>query len=156
MADTALYIAIYGAGLSTVLALVKLIPEWPIITLVPAAIPDVDVSLQIINPAKRPLFIDGSTQFPRHKPRFRIFEQRSLDTREEIARAFEERMGHRPPGPRVFVPAEGTALLTVRGIEYEEERLIVFWWHRNWLFRHLRLPAIVRVSSNLVSIINRT
>jgi hypothetical protein len=121
MVKTALYIAIYGAGLSTVLALVKLIPEWPIITLVPPAIPDADVSLQIINPAKRPLFIEGSTQFPRHKPRLRIIEQRSLDRREEIARAFEERE-----------------------------------WHRNWLFRHAPLPTCVRVSSNLVSLINRT
>jgi hypothetical protein len=34
------------------------------------------------------------------------------------------------------------------------ERLIVLWWHRNWLIP-LRLPVFVRVSASLAFVVNR-
>jgi hypothetical protein len=148
-------VAIYGACLSTILALAKIIPEWPVVTLVPPDSPDAPgVSLSVVNPAKRSLFIEGNWQFPQAAPAFHLRERRTLNRREEITRAYEERMGPPQITPRLFVPAQGEAFLSVTGMDEEAERLIVLWWHRNWLVP-LRLPVFVRVSSSLASVVNR-
>ena len=149
-------VAIYGVGLSTILALAKIIPEWPVVTLVLAGGPDdhsPGVSLSVFNPAKRSLFIEGNKQFPRPAPAFHLRERRTLNRREEITRAFDEHL--QPPRltPRLFVPAQGEAFLNVSGMD-ETKRLIVLWWHRNSLIP-LRLPVFVWVSSSVASVVNR-
>jgi hypothetical protein len=149
-------VAIYGAVLSTILALAKIIPEWPVVTLVPADRPDDDspgVSLSVFNPAKRSLFIEGNKQFPGSAPAFHLRERRILNRREEITRAYVERLEPPRLTPRLFVPARGEAFLSVSGMD-EAKRLIVLWRHRNWLVP-LRLPVFVRVSSSLASVVNR-
>jgi hypothetical protein len=153
------WVAVYGAVLSTVLALVKLIPEWPMVIVGPVEIRGADqaatVSVRIIYPAKRPLFIQGSIQLPPWKKRFHIIAERPLDLRETIVRNYEERQGyHRPGRLRLHVPPAETMLLTVSGIGAGQTRWIVFWWHRNWLLRWLLLPASVRVSPALAAVMN--
>jgi len=153
----ALLVAIYGALLSTALALAKIIPEWPIVTLTASREwPDLgspSVTISVFNPARRALFIEGNKQFPRTKAPFRITEQRELNRDEEIVQAFEEL--EKPPSlrPRLYVPAQGTAFLTV-SIADDDKRLVLLWWHRNWLVP-LCLPAFVRVSSAAASLVNR-
>jgi hypothetical protein len=149
-------VAIYGAGLSTILALAKIIPEWPVVTLVPVDRPDdyfPAVSLSVFNPAKRSLFIEGNRQFPRSAPAFHLRERRILNRREEVTRVYEERLEPPRLTPRLFVPAQGEAFLNVSGMD-EAKRLIVLWWHRNWLIP-LRLPVFVLVSASLASVVNR-
>ena len=156
----ALGVAIYGAGLSTVLALSRLNAKRPVICLARAQKPGDDppsARLQIVNHAKRPLFIDGSRQIRVRGPRkkFGIVEQQPLYQQETIARAYAERRGDRSRYPRLYVPAEGEAFLSVSGIEDGSARLVIIWWHRNWLFHRLRLPEPVWVTSDLVSQANR-
>lgn len=153
-------LAIWGAALSTILALVKLIPEWPVLSVWPSSTPGADlattIEVRVFNPAKRPLFIEGSFQLPLRASKFRIIDNRPLELREHITRAFEDQMGYTRKGqPRLYVAAEDWAILSVSGIEAGTSRTIVFWWHRNWLLRWVRFPAIVRVSSDLAEMLNR-
>jgi hypothetical protein len=154
-----LLLAIWGAGLSTILALAKIIPEWPVVSVAPAQRPDdtpSSVTLVVFNPARRPLFIEGNWQFPRDLPMLRIFEQRALEGHREAARAIDERKhGFTMRLPRVFVPAQGTAYLTVSEVTEGTDRTIILRWHRNWLCRWLRFPVPVRVSSDLAAMMNR-
>jgi hypothetical protein len=46
------------------------------------------------------------------------------------------------------------ACLSVSGMDEGTERLIVLWWHRNWLIP-LWLPVFVRVSASLAFVVNR-
>jgi hypothetical protein len=81
-------------------------------------------------------------------------ERLTLNRREEISRVYDERLEPQRRTPRLFVPAQEEAFLSVSGMDEETKRLIVLWWHRNWLIP-LRLPVFVRVSSSLASVVNR-
>jgi hypothetical protein len=63
--------------------------------------------------------------------------------------------GDRSEHPRLYVPPEGSAFLSVSRITDGSARLIILSWHRNWLLP-FRLPAFVWVTSGLVSDMNRT
>jgi len=149
---------IWGAVVSTVLALAKLIPAWPVVTVVPQERPGdhpLMVGLSVFNPSKRSLIIDGNRQFPRSARPYRFHERRGRNTRADLVLAFRQNLGPPHLEPRLFVPAQGEAILDVSGIEEAPEgRLIVLWWHRNWLIRR-RLPAWVRVSAELASAVDR-
>jgi hypothetical protein len=119
-----LFLGIWGAGVSTILALAKIIPEWPIVSIAPAVNPEdtpPSVTLIVFNPARRPLFIEGNRQFiwqdwwlRRASRNLRIFEQRPLEVQREVARAIDERKyGFTEELPRVFIPAGETAYLRV-------------------------------------------
>ena len=58
-----LFLGIWGAGVSTILALAKIIPEWPIVSIAPAVNPEdtpPSVTLIVFNPARRPLSSKGT------------------------------------------------------------------------------------------------
>lgn len=149
------FLAVYGAALSTILALAKIIPEWPHITFARHE-PEAEgvLLLRVTNPAKRALFIEGNTQFPQSAPPFGLADHQPLNRRADIVAAFEHHMDYPRVTPRLCVPAGGEGFIRVSKIEGDDERLIVFWWHRSWLLK-LKLPMWVRVSERLVSLVNR-
>jgi hypothetical protein len=154
-----LLVAMYGAALSTVLAVARLFASWPVVVLAPGARLDVDRSavLQVTNPARRPLFIRDLTQRPRDKPGFGVFERppESLNAQlEEIALNYEQTQ-HEVGRLQVFVPPGETASLVVRGIEPDMERLVVLWWTRGGLIRWLLPTAPVRISAELAALANQ-
>jgi hypothetical protein len=154
-----LLVAMYGALLSTGLAVARLFASWPVVALAPGARLDVDQSavLQVTNPAKRPLFIRDLTQWPRDKPGFRVFERppESLNAkRDEMALNYQQTQYE--VGPlRVFVPPGGTVSLVVHGIDPGMERLIVLWWTRGGLIRWLWPTVPVRISVEFAAMANQ-
>ena len=153
-----LLVAIYGAALSTVLAVAKLFSSWPVVALAPGARLDADRSavLQVTNPAKRPLFICDLTQRPRDKPGFRIFERPSEGpnaSRQEIVLNYEQQLPKAPP-LRVYVPPGEMVSLVVRGIEPSMERWVTLWWTRG-LVRRLLPTVPVRISAELAAMANQ-
>jgi hypothetical protein len=145
---------IFGAALG---AIGKIIPKWPEASLAAAERPSdtpLSATIVVVNPAHRPLFIEGSHQWPTDRPRLRIFERRSLDER-QTQEAFFDTFRSPEQLPRLVVPAEGTAYLTVSDIPEGTDLTIILWWHRNWVFHWLPLPVPVRVTSDRVAMLNR-
>ena len=135
--------AIWGAGLSTFLALTKLLPSKPMFHLEPGDPPSSDLTLRIMNPGKRMLIV-------RERFRWRIAGA------EDVLGIFTERsrldqMG--VPGTLVVaVPSEGETLVSINclsrrvGAEADSQWLLVFAWSAGWLLP-LSIPALVYVSS---------
>jgi hypothetical protein len=153
-----LWVALYAAALSTALALMKLIPEWPVVSVVPQERRGdypLMVGLSVFNPSRRSLIIDGNWQFPRGVRPYRLSERRDRYAREDIVLAIQQNLGAPHLEPRVYVSGPGEVVLDVTGIEDgpNRKRWVVLWWHRNWLIP-LRLPVWVPVSADLASVVD--
>jgi hypothetical protein len=161
--------AVWGAGLSSLLALSKLVPKFPLVFLTAPERDEIETAmLSVRNLSTRTLFIAGNWQFS--CPTLDLIEEYPLDRNDEIARAFAEhdgqhqrrpalRIGNRTwvirgSTPHLYVPPERTALVRVSGVKEGSERLIVLWCYRNWLIP-LWLPICVRIPSELTELVTR-
>ena len=152
--------ALWGAVLSTALALLKLVPEHSIVVIAPArasAVPPY-VLVHLVNPSRQPLFIVGYRQIRLSGPHqdYGVIRNSPLSAHEDIARAFAARSrGARQFFPMIHVPPEGTATLRVSRIAENSGRVIVLFWHRNWWpLSFVKLWSCIRVTYDLADQIN--
>jgi len=158
--DWRTFAAAWGAGLSTFLALSRLIPEWPLVTLEPGGPPGefepAWIRIRVMNPAKRFLIITEMSQISLkhssnqvqffHERDVRKPEDKVLEAIKFAQRAFGKDL-------LVYVPGEGNAFIRIAAITAGTNQILLFWWHRNWLLG-FSLPICVRVSSHLARQIN--
>jgi hypothetical protein len=151
--------AVWGAGLSTLLALQKLVPERPILALGPArgsARPPY-VLLQLTNPSQQPLFIVGCRQIRLSGPRqdYGVILDAPLSLHEDIARVIDAKARGGPGAfPLIHVPPQGTVTLRISRITEHSGRVIVLLWHRNWWPLSFKMWSMMRVTSALAEQIN--
>jgi hypothetical protein len=147
-------VAIYGAGLSTFLALSRL--DVPIVTLEPVRGSSDAVEIQIFNPSGRALFVEVGRQIRRAGPDgdYKISHRRTLDE-EQAAREFDLPQQDRQYHPKVYVPPSATARLLVSGITNDADRMIVLRWHRNWWpLWFIKMPSFARIAADRVRQMN--
>jgi hypothetical protein len=151
--------AVWGAGLSTFLALSRLLPEWPLVTLESGSPPrnfhPAWVRIRIMNWSKRSLVIVKMDQFSLGRGGGRIEFFHELDIRNEGAAAQEIKFAQRSFDTELLVRISGENSVVVRiaAISADNSHLLVFWWHRHW-FLGFSLPLCVRVSARLARQIN--
>jgi hypothetical protein len=153
--------AIWGAGLSTFLALSSLLPEWPLVTLEPGAPPrdfaPAWVRIRIINPSKKSLVVVRMSQISlrRSSEHLQFFRERDLKINTDEAVVQEIKFAQRAFDKELlaYVPGEKSAVVRIAAIIADGTHVLVFWWHRNWLLG-FNLPLCIRVSARVVRQIN--
>ena len=124
--------AVWGASLSTFLALSRLVPEWPLVTIEPGSPPrDFDpawVRIRIMNPSKRSLVVVsmGQISLRRSGERIEFFHERHT-TKEDVA-AQEIKFAQRSFGREllVYVPGEKSTVVRIAAITANVSHLLVF------------------------------
>jgi hypothetical protein len=147
-------VAIYGAGLSSFLALSRL--DAPIATLEPVRGSSDAVEIQIFNPSRRALFVRVGRQIRRAGPNadYKINHRRTLDE-EQAAREFDLSQQDRQYHPEVYVPPSATVRLLVNGITNDADRVIVLRWHRNWWpLWFIEMPSFTRIAADQIRQMN--
>jgi hypothetical protein len=153
------FAAVWGAGLSSFLALTRLLPEWPLVTVEPGSQPlefnPAWVRIRIMNPSKRSLVVVKMDQFSLRRGGGHIEFFRESDTRNEDAAAQEIKFAQRSSGKELLVrvPGENSVVVRIAAISADSSHLLVFWWHRHWLLG-FNLPLCVTVSACLAKQIN--
>jgi hypothetical protein len=110
--------AVWGAGLSTFLALSRLIPEWPLVTLKPGG-PPADfnpawIRIRVMNPSKRFLLITKTSQIPlkRGSKEIQFFHER--DVRDPDEKALQEvKFAHRAFSKDLLISLLSGSLRTI-------------------------------------------
>jgi hypothetical protein len=158
--DWRTFAAVWGAGLSTLLALSRI--EWPLVSFEPGRPPTnldsrVWVRVRIINPSQRSLVVVGISQFQRWHRReliklFREPEANSNNTEPTIQEIKFSQYSYGNTLP-LYVSGEKSVVVRIAEITGDASHFLVFWWHRNWLLG-FRLPLFVRVSAHLARQIN--
>lgn len=151
--------ALWGAGLSTLLAITRL-PDPPILRLEPGSATASEprwLTLRVINDSKRALLVNGYWRIPL-RPRgsmLRVFPS-GRDSPDEWRR-FSEREAQdrswRQANPRFHLLGDTDHVLRIGPIEDKCLWIVVVWWHRNYA---LSLPAFVTVTRRIADTIDES
>jgi hypothetical protein len=159
--DWRTFAAVWGAGLSTLLALSRI--EWPLVSFEPGRPPTnldsrVWVRVRIINSSKRSLVVVGISQFQRWRrsERIKLFREPDVGSNNTEAATIQEikfsQHSYDNTLP-LYVSGEKSVVVRIAEITGDASHFLVFWWHRNGLLG-FRLPLFVRVSAHLARQIN--
>lgn len=142
---------LWGAGLSTLLAVLGLMAGRPICTFSPTNAGDNrNVRLRIDNPSKRPMQISRIKSS--NKLNIKCFKDGNLVTkRDAIESHITEQINFGTF--EVFIPGESHAHIWLGNLDSTSRGWLVLRWHRHgWL---PRLPLVVRIDGERLLQINR-
>lgn len=130
------FAAVWGACLSTVLALSRLLIPRPVFHIEPAQKPAGDLLLRIVNPGRKMVLVRRGWSV-------------RLGSKDSEVRTLIYGPGtaeNDVPPTVLAIPSEGEERLLVEFFGVRPSVLTVFWWRRSWLFSAIAVPVPVVLS----------
>jgi hypothetical protein len=136
--------ALWGAVLSTVLAVLSIVPPWPKFHVEPKSLAGDDLTVRIVNPAKRMRFVRVLWCFPSEKT-LPIYTDEML----KVSPLYKDRRR----GPLwIALKSESEAMVrmtwTMKDSESSQDWwLVIFGWQGAWIVPWIWMPVFVYVST---------
>jgi hypothetical protein len=139
--------AVWGAVLSTVLAVLSIVPPWPKFHVEPKSFGGEDLTIRIVNPAKRMRFVRLCRCVPLNREKKTL----AIYTDEMLKESPLYDGGRRRP-LWIALKSESEAMVrmtwTMKDSESSKDRwLVIFGWQGAWIVPWIWVPVFVYVST---------